>query len=57
MCHCQRRINFDPPFIAMVPWRHSIALIYLVGLVGGFIAGILLVLMRQRFGFNISKQE
>ena len=47
----------DPPFIPVVPFRPSRMLIYMVGLLGGFIAGVLLVLMRQYMGFNITKQK
>ena len=47
----------DPPFIPIVPFSPSRALIYIFGLVGGFMAGVLLVLMRQYVGFNITKQK
>ena len=47
----------DPPFIPLAPSRPSRSFINLVGLLGGLVVGILLVLMRQYVGFNITKQK
>ena len=47
----------DPPFIPLYPYRPSRRFIAMVGLLSGLVVSLLLVLMRQRFGFNISKQE
>ena len=47
----------DPPFTPLTPYRPSRSFITMVGLLGGLVAGILLVLMRQYVGFNITKQK
>ena len=47
----------DPPFIPIKPNGPSRPFINLVGLLGGLVVGILLVLMRQYIGFNITKQK
>ena len=47
----------DPPFIPLVPNRPSRSFIMLVGLLGGLVAGILLILLRQYIGFNITRQK
>ena len=47
----------DPPFIPVVPSKPSRRFIVMVATLGGLVAGILLVLMRQYFGFNITKQK
>ena len=47
----------DPPFIPIYPYRPSRRFIAMVGLLSGLVVSILLVLMRQRIGFNIPKQK
>ncbi|SVB05673.1 uncharacterized protein METZ01_LOCUS158527, partial [marine metagenome] len=47
----------DPPFLPLTPNRPSRSFINLVGLLGGLVAGILLVLMRRFSSFNITKQK
>ena len=47
----------DPPFIPLKPGRPSRSFINLVGLLGGLVAGILLVLMRRFIGYDITKQK
>ena len=47
----------DPPYIPLRPYRPNRSFINLVGLLGGLVVGILLVLMRQYIGFNITKQK
>ena len=46
-----------PPFIPLYPSRPSRRFIALIGLLSGLIVGVLLVLMRQYIGFNITKQK
>ena len=47
----------DPPFIPLGPFRPSRRFIVMVATLGGLVVGILLVLMRQYVGFNITKQK
>ena len=47
----------DPPFLPLTPNRPSRSFINLVGLLGGLVAGILLVLMRRFSSFAITKQK
>ena len=47
----------DPPFIPLYASRPSRRLIVMASTLGGLVIGILLVLMRQYVGFNITKQK
>ena len=47
----------DPPYIPLRPYKPSRSFINLVGLLGGLVAGILLVLMRRFIGYDITKQK
>jgi len=47
----------DPPFIPLYPFRPSRRFIVMASTLGGLVVGILLVLMRQYIGFNITKQK
>ena len=50
-------IEIDPPYIPLRPNSPSRSFINMVGLLGGFVVGVLLVLGRQYVGFNITKQK
>ena len=47
----------DPPFIPLYASRPSKRLIVILTTLGGLVFGLALVMMRQYFGFNITKQK
>ena len=47
----------DPPFVPLYPYRPSRRFIVMISTLGGLVISILLILMRQYIGFNITKQE